>query len=40
MQMTNSIYSESQGYKGIPNLNEQKPAGKIPRYNPATGKVE
>jgi len=40
MQMTNSIYSESQGYKGIPNLNEQKSTGKIPRYNPATGKVE
>jgi hypothetical protein len=40
MNMTNSIYSESQGYKGIPNLNEQKPAGKIPRYNPATGKAE
>jgi len=40
MQMTNSIYSESQGYKGIPNLNEQKPAGNIPRYNPATGKIE
>jgi hypothetical protein len=40
MKMTNSIYSESQGYKGIPNLNEQKPVGKIPRYNPATGKFE
>jgi len=40
MQMTNSIYSENQGYKGIPNLNEQKTSGKIPRYNPATGKVE
>jgi hypothetical protein len=40
MKMTNSIYSESQGYKGIPNLNEQKPAGKIPRYNPETGRIE
>ena len=40
MQMTNSIYGESQGYKGIPNLNEQKSTGKIPRYNPATGKIE
>jgi hypothetical protein len=40
MQMTNSIYSENQGYKGIPNLNEQKPAGKIPRYNPETGRIE
>ena len=39
MQMTRSVYSENQGYKSIPEFN-QAPAGKTPRYNPATGKIE